>query len=52
MISPTSWSDFTDHECDEDKAVDCDICSGCGEHASFCTICGCSNCCNDRPGDV
>ena len=34
-----------EHECDEDGRVDIDICSECGEHAGFCSVCGQSSCC-------
>ncbi len=31
--------------CDEDGTPDCDLCSRCKEHASFCSKCGQSGCC-------
>lgn len=35
-----------EHECDEDSSGDeTDMCTGCGEHADFCSQCGMSNCC-------
>jgi len=43
-----SQASGTDHECDEDGEVDCDICAHCGEHSSFCSVCGMNNCCNER----
>lgn len=34
-----------EHECDEALSVDIDICSGCGEHSGFCSVCCLSSCC-------
>ncbi len=38
-----------EHECTDSLEVDVDICSECGEHAGFCSICGTSSCCNAKP---
>ena len=34
-----------DHECDDEKQVDVDICAECGDHSGFCSVCGLSTCC-------
>ena len=34
-----------EHECDGEAEVDNDICSSCGEHTGFCSVCGSSECC-------
>lgn len=47
-----TWCAFDltpEHECDEGGPVDIDLCTGCGEHAGFCSICELSNCCGTRP---
>lgn len=41
-----------DHECDEDGQVDCDICTSCREHTSFCSVCGLNSCCGRPEADV
>ena len=33
------------HECDDTARVDIDLCTECGEHAGFCSVCGGSSCC-------
>lgn len=34
-----------DHDCNDEYQPDCDICSGCKDHAGFCSICELSTCC-------
>ncbi len=41
-----------EHECDDDAQPDCDICTSCREHTSFCSVCGLSSCCGVREADV
>lgn len=38
-------TEHEEHECDNDGTVDIDLCSECGEHAGWCSICGLSSCC-------
>jgi hypothetical protein len=38
-------SNHDEHECDTEGSVDIDVCQDCGEHASFCSECGLSDCC-------
>ena len=53
LIEPRPENDSEpDHECNGDADVDCDICSGCSEHSGFCTECGLSQCCGDRPAEL
>jgi len=33
------------HECDNELAVDFDLCPRCGEHTGFCSVCELSTCC-------
>jgi hypothetical protein len=49
LISPQIYDPEADeHECDSDSEPDCDICAGCRDHATFCSICGLSNCCGEN----
>lgn len=34
-----------EHDCNADAEVDIDLCTECGEHSGFCSICGGSQCC-------
>lgn len=49
QVPATTPPDDLDHECDESASPDIDLCRACGEHASYCSQCGLSNCCGSRP---
>jgi hypothetical protein len=36
---------LSEHDCEFDADVDCDICPRCKEHTGFCSICNSSECC-------
>lgn len=40
-----SMQNSEEHECDDERSPDVDICADCREHASFCSICETSGCC-------
>lgn len=48
----TLRSQLADHECDENETGDVDICSECGEHTAFCSVCGLSSCCGSGSYDT